>query len=446
MVDFYRALFSFLPASHPPGPTAVYRNVSCRRDLREGITSLRAQLAGRLAIQLPPPAQRHCSGMATARRRGGEGVVRGVTGWEGERQKERERSSSSIISSPLQKDASRPARDDALVLRTVAVSPVSDRVLDPRPHRSLMWPDIKVVRACVQGASLSSSRSTHTHTQAHREDAEPPDEQQRQEPGPGMQLHREAAGRLRVHLHDPGQWRAVFPLVRSPCCGGRADGWNDAPAHLCVSPAQITFTESISCWWTWASALQTLWITQQIHDRRFGNGKPKIAPVCCSCCFHFSRCRDAFMGFYESGLLFVSSAFLTSSNLTGGFWCLLSLVTVRSEGCIVALDGLIIWISHASSSLFPTLIYPVFMMEDKSQFTEQKSKWSEKWVYFCKWGLFVLVNSPASASPPTLYNRPICFDVFAPLGDSSSRQRPSPPVHFWEVIAKTKQAFEHGTF
>lgn len=43
-----------------------------------------------------------------------------------------------------------------------------------------------------------------------REDAEPTDEQQHQESGQGMQLHREAAGRFGVHLHDPGQW-GTFP-------------------------------------------------------------------------------------------------------------------------------------------------------------------------------------------------------------------------------------------
>lgn len=44
------------------------------------------------------------------------------------------------------------------------------------------------------------------------EDAEPTDEQQHQESGQGMQLHREAAGRLGVHLHDPGQWGNVSNL------------------------------------------------------------------------------------------------------------------------------------------------------------------------------------------------------------------------------------------
>ncbi|MEQ2217467.1 hypothetical protein XENOCAPTIV_011310 [Xenoophorus captivus] len=46
-----------------------------------------------------------------------------------------------------------------------------------------------------------------------RKDAEPTDEQQRQESGQGMQLHGEAAGRLGVHLHDPDSFMtdvAVF--------------------------------------------------------------------------------------------------------------------------------------------------------------------------------------------------------------------------------------------
>lgn len=46
-----------------------------------------------------------------------------------------------------------------------------------------------------------------------REDAEPTDEQQHPESGQGMQLHREAAGRFGVHLHDSGQWGNISCLL-----------------------------------------------------------------------------------------------------------------------------------------------------------------------------------------------------------------------------------------
>lgn len=54
----------------------------------EGSISLIEPLADRVTIQQPQPAHQHCSGMATSRRRGGEGVVRGdsLTGPEREQQ------------------------------------------------------------------------------------------------------------------------------------------------------------------------------------------------------------------------------------------------------------------------------------------------------------------------------------------------------------------------
>lgn len=45
-----------------------------------------------------------------------------------------------------------------------------------------------------------------------RKDAEQADEQQHQESGQGMQLYRETAGRLGVHLHDSGQWEPTVPV------------------------------------------------------------------------------------------------------------------------------------------------------------------------------------------------------------------------------------------
>lgn len=227
LLTFSQSPFSALPASlHPPEATAaVCRNFSCGRG---GITSLAApfgcQTRHSAASARPAALQRHGNGEETrgrregALRKGGDSLTGRKRGRrEREKESEGEGAAVAALFPPLsKKDASRPVRDDALPLRTAAGHPVSDRVLDPRTHRSLTCdPTSKLcVRACVQGASLSLCLSSPWST--HRrigKDAEPTDEQQRQESGPGMQLHREAAGRLRVHLHDPGQWRPVFA-----CC------------------------------------------------------------------------------------------------------------------------------------------------------------------------------------------------------------------------------------
>lgn len=127
------------------------------------------------------------------------------------------------------KDASRPVRDDALPLRTAAGHPVSDRVLDPRTHRSLTCdPTSKLcVRACVQGASLSLSLSPlrGPHTGAS-----------------GKMLSRLMSSSVRsldrecnctVRLLDDSEYtctiqvsgdRCLLAACSPCCCGGRAEG------------------------------------------------------------------------------------------------------------------------------------------------------------------------------------------------------------------------------
>lgn len=58
----------------------------------------------------------------------------------------------------------------------------------------------------------------------------------------------------------------------------------------------------------------------------------------------------------------------------------------------------------------------------------------------------MLVNSAASASPPTPWGLRLMFALLLLLlsGKDGSRHRPSPPVQFWDVTAKTKPAFQHG--
>ena len=76
-----------------------------------------------------------------------------------------------------------------------------------------------------------------------REDAEPPDEQQHQESGPGMQLHREAAGRLGVHLHDPGQRVPMFhPLLSLSFSVSLS-------LFLCLSLSLTHITSLRTCFW-----------------------------------------------------------------------------------------------------------------------------------------------------------------------------------------------------
>lgn len=85
-----------------------------------------------------------------------------------------------------------------------------------------------------------------------REHAEPTDEQQHQESGPGMQLHREAAGRLGVHLHDSGQWGSAFPVSQITLfrrtCYLHLSGWGVGTGNMTPpTPPRQRTSLSVCC-------------------------------------------------------------------------------------------------------------------------------------------------------------------------------------------------------
>lgn len=158
--------------------------------------------------------------MATARRRGEK------VWWGGDSLTGPERSSSSSYSSSVptphwleKRSTSLSPRSHTLIKRCTTAACL---------HTRCRWPGVGAkTRDAVNASEHKLVCMCCVHLSVvpfadDREDAEPTNEQQHQESGQGMQLHREAAGRLGVHLHDPGQWRPTFPvsqitLLRRTC-------------------------------------------------------------------------------------------------------------------------------------------------------------------------------------------------------------------------------------
>lgn len=163
--------------------------------------------------------------MATARRRGGR---RCGEGWQSNRTSERERARER-----------REERETAVALfllvndlrnapcgRYVGLSAFTHRrqrcTTAATPHTRCRSPGVgpnngRVINVTAERTWMCATFSVVPYTDTYREDAEPTDEQQHQESGQGMQLHREAAGRFGVHLHDSGQWGKTFTLFWRTC-------------------------------------------------------------------------------------------------------------------------------------------------------------------------------------------------------------------------------------
>ncbi|XP_014884852.1 uncharacterized protein LOC106945583 [Poecilia latipinna] len=175
----------------PSRRTAAYRNFASCRYVCAGSISAKAQLAGRLLIQQPAAPRAAWQGLGQVWR-GGDGPTRPSLS-------SRAADADAVSSSPC------PSEDTLLLLirvtHTLMIKRCSSRRHRPgagaRSRDAVNLTESRPVSMCCAHFSLVPFADD-------REDAEPTDEQQRQESGQGMQLHGEAAGRLGVHLHDPG--------------------------------------------------------------------------------------------------------------------------------------------------------------------------------------------------------------------------------------------------